>query len=127
MDDLTKYRMPDIVGHMQRQRAEDEERQAKNAGRFDAEDIFRHLLRRVQDFQEKLDENEELGLQLANFGLASAIHIRQTAYRNPNLIEFSGVDLEENEVVLVQHISQLNFMLRAVKPLDQEEPFRMGF
>lgn len=96
------------------------------AGRYDAEDIFKHLVARVSSFQNALKDNEEIGLELANFGKAAEIHIRSIGYKNPNLIEFSGVDLNNNEVSLIQHISQLNFLLVAVKPVE-DKPFRIGF
>lgn len=125
MNDFINYQppvMPDIAGMMHRER----ERQAENAGRYDAEEIFKHLMLRVKQFQSKLSDKEEIGLQLANFGLAAQIHIRSIGYKNPNLIEFHGVNANEDEVTLVQHISQLNFMLIAVKPIE-EEPYRIGF
>lgn len=101
-------------------------RQDELAGKFDAGDIFSYLKRRVLSFQHSLSNEEETGIQLANFGIAAEIHIRSIGYKNPNLIEFSGLDPQGQAVTLVQHISQLNFMLVAVKPF-KEEPFRIGF
>lgn len=83
-------------------------------------------MQRVRAFQAALDEDQEIGLQLANFGLPAQIHIRSISYRNPNLIEFHGVNADDHEVTLVQHISQLNFLLIAVKPIE-ETPYRIGF
>lgn len=101
-------------------------RQEELAGRNDAKDIFEHLLRRVKTFENTLNEDEEIGVQLANFGIAASIHIRGLGYYNPNLIEFQGIDQDGNEVALTQHISQLNFLLVAVKPVT-DEPYRIGF
>ena len=83
-------------------------------------------MNQVQQFQESLDESDEIGVQLANFGKAAEIHIRSIGFKNPNIIEFSGVDLDNNFVTLIQHISQLNFLLITVKPVE-EKPFRIGF
>jgi len=118
--------MPDMIGIMEKQRRAEHERQAEISGRYDASQIFQHLMRRVQEFQSSLSDKEEIGLQIANFGLAAQIHIRSIGYKNPNLIEFHGVNADEHEVTLVQHISQLNFMLIAVKPIE-DEPYRIGF
>lgn len=96
------------------------------AGRYDAGDIFNHLMRQVKIFQSRLDEGEEIGLKLANFGEAAQIHIRSIGYKDPNLIEFHGLHPDGHEVTLIQHISQLNFLLIAVKPIDAE-PYRVGF
>lgn len=101
--------------------------QDERAGRFDAEGVFKHLLERMKQFQAQLPKEKEAGLQLANFGLASGLHIRSIAYRNPNIIEFIGVDADGETALLVQHISQLNFMLTAVSPPKDAEPYRIGF
>src|SRR6056297_2908924 len=122
MDDwLNRPQIPDM-SHIHRM----QERQEELAGRHDAKAIYEHLVNRVAHFERTLNENEEIGLQLANFGLAAQLHIRQIGYQNPNLIEFHGLDPDRNEVTLVQHISQLSFMLIAVKPF-KDEHYRIGF
>ena len=129
IDDNWMTNIPDMgatMRAMEDARRADLDRQARNAGRYDAEDIFKHLMQRVRAFQAALDEDQEIGLQLANFGLPAQIHIRSISYRNPNLIEFHGVNADDHEVTLVQHISQLNFLLIAVKPIE-ETPYRIGF
>lgn len=88
--------------------------------------IFEHLRRRIHEFQKGLEDGEEIGLQLANFGLAAQLHVRTISYQNPNLIEFHGLDENGNKVSLIQHVDQLNFMLIAVKPV-KEKPYRIGF
>ena len=115
-----------LMETMQKHHRDERDRQARNSGRYDAEDIFQHLMNRVNEFENDLDDSHEIGLQLANFGVAAQIHIRSIGYRNPNLIEFHGVNADEHEVTLVQHISQLNFLLIAVKPIE-ETPYRIGF
>lgn len=117
------YRPRDFSADFEEIRRAHDER----AGRFDAEGVFKHLLERVKQFQAQLPKDKETGLQLANFGLASGLHIRSIAYRNPNIIEFIGVDVDGETALLVQHISQLNFMLTAVSPLKDAEPYRIGF
>jgi hypothetical protein len=129
MSDFNFPNIPDS-GALMRQMSEINKSQRENAnrlaGRYDAEEVFRNLMKRVKSFEAGLSEKEEIGLRLANFGEAAQIHIREISYQNPNLIEFHGVNPEDHEVLLVQHISQLNFLLVAVKPLE-EKPFRMGF
>lgn len=107
------------------------ELQRKNAerlaGRYDAAEIFKHLQRRIKHFQSTLPVDKEIGLQLANFGIAAEIHIRQIGYRDPNIVEFAGIISDGQEVLLVQHISQLNFLMIAVSPPKEEEAYRIGF
>ncbi|MFV0300002.1 MAG: DUF6173 family protein, partial [Paracoccus sp. (in: a-proteobacteria)] len=79
-----------------------------------AEEVFNHLLARVQEFQANLPEHHELGIQLANFGGERALHVRGMGFRNPSIIEFYGLLDGDRQVTVVQHVSQLNFLLIAV-------------
>ncbi|WBU56901.1 DUF6173 family protein [Paracoccus sediminicola] len=92
-----------------------------------AEQVFDHLQTRVKHFQDTLPENYELGIQLANFGGSRAVHVRGMGFRNPNIIEFYGLLDGKTQVAVVQHVSQLNFMLVAVPPAAEKEPYRIGF
>lgn len=100
---------------------------ARSDGRLAAEEIFEHLQFRMKNFQSALPAECELGVKLANFGIATEIHVRSIAYSNPNVIEFSGVLDNGNQVTLVQHVAQLNFLLIAIPPIKDEEPYRIGF
>lgn len=117
---------PDLNGMMEETMRLQAERENQLAGRYDAQDISDHLMGRVKAFQARLSDVEEIGIKLANFGEAAQIHIRSISFKNPNLIEFHGVNAADHEVTLVQHISQLNFLLVAVKPIE-DEPYRIGF
>ncbi|SDD32491.1 hypothetical protein SAMN05421538_101370 [Paracoccus isoporae] len=92
-----------------------------------AKQVYDHLIARVKAFQESLPEKYELGIQLANFGGERAVHVRGMGYRNPNIIEFYGLLEGQTQVAVVQHVSQLNFMLVAVPPVAEQEPYRIGF
>lgn len=92
-----------------------------------AEEVFNHLLTRVKEFQAALPEHHELGIQLANFGAERAVHVRGMGYRNPSIIEFYGLLDGATQVTVVQHVSQLNFMLVAVPPVAEQQPYRIGF
>ena len=121
-DSFVSLKLPDFAGisrHL-------ENAADRRAGRHDAEIIFKHLMDRVAHFQNSLGNSEELGIGLANFGKAAEFHIRSITYKNPNLIEFSGIDLDGRSITLIQHISQLNFLLTALKPIE-EKAYRIGF
>lgn len=83
-------------------------------------------MNRVKTFEKEIAADQEVGIQLANFGPAGRIHIRSISFKNPNLVEFHGFLDSEQKVTLVQHISQLSFLLLAVKPIE-EKPYRIGF
>lgn len=103
------------------------ERENDLAGKNDARDVFDHLRNELELFQSKLNNQQELGIRLANFGLAAQINIREISFKNPNLIEFTGINESGNLTKLIQHIGQLNFALIAVDPIDDLEPYRVGF
>ncbi len=49
-------------------------------------------------------------------------------YFDPDLVTFYGSDPAGGKTQLIQHVTQLNVMLRALpKNVDQPEPNRIGF
>lgn len=102
------------------------ERQNQLAGKYDASNLHKYLVEEIKVFQDNLHDDKEVGLKLANFGVASEIHIRSIAFKNPTIIKFTGLDLDNNEVTLIQHISQVGILLTALKPVE-ETVFRIGF
>lgn len=94
---------------------------------YAAEEVFNHILGRVKAFQAQLPEDHELGLQLADMGAGQALHVRGMSYKNPNIIEFSGMLNGAQQVLIIQHISQLSFLLIAVPPPADQKPYRIGF
>ncbi|AUH33461.1 DUF6173 family protein [Paracoccus tegillarcae] len=100
---------------------------ADEAALHAAEHVFKHLLARVKNFQENLPDHHELGIQLANFGGVKPLHVRGMGFKNPNVIEFYGLLDGDKKVAVVQHVSQLNFLLIAVPPVAEQQPYRIGF
>ena len=96
-------------------------------GRFAAQEMFQFIQVRMTNFQQNLPEDYEMDVKLANYGVAAEIHVRGMGFQNPNGIEFFGVLADGKEVILVQHVAQLNFMLLATPPIDEKKPYRVGF
>ncbi|MBC9246960.1 hypothetical protein H4P12_09575 [Paracoccus sp. 11-3] len=92
-----------------------------------AEEVFNHILGRVKQFQAEMPDEHELGLQLPDLGGGHALHVRGMGFKNPNIIEFYGMLDGERQVAIIQHISQLNFMMIAVPPPADQKPYRIGF
>jgi hypothetical protein len=84
------------------------------------------LLSRIKEFEKELDVKHEVGGRLVSFGETVVIHIEQIGYLNPALIFFRGVNGEDEQVELVQHVSQISGMLIAVKALDLKKPRRVA-
>jgi len=81
----------------------------------------------IENFQNKLDDQHEVGLQLASFGQSILLNVTRIGYSNPSLIHFYGY-YNGNEAHLIQHINQLSFLLVAVPKSDPDKPARrIGF
>ena len=86
---------------------------------FTAVEVHKHLQRVIGEFMDSLNPNEEVGIQLASFGVTHQILVDCVRALGSNLLVFQG---QENGLptTLVQHVSQLNFLLVSV-PLQQPD------
>ena len=67
----------------------------------------------VLDFQQSLDQEHDIGLLLTNFGQAMLMEVTQIGFEKSVLMVFRGF-VNGRESTLIQHISQLNFLLTSV-------------
>jgi hypothetical protein len=88
--------------------------------------VFKSLVNYIKEFEGELDDNHEVGANLVTFGQSIQIHVQKVSYAAPFLITFQGVDNEGRVLQLIQHVSQLSFLLIAVKKLE-DKPYRIGF
>jgi hypothetical protein len=59
---------------------------------------------------------------------AGVLRIEGLGYFAPDLLAFYGRDAQGTRTQLIQHVSQLNVLLRALpKPEEREAPRRIGF
>lgn len=90
-----------------------------------AETDYYSLLMQIKNFQNSLDDDHEVGVYLANH--ACAMYVASIAFVNPDIMVFDGV-LDGNRARLVQHLSQLSFLLCALPKLEPDKPpRRIGF
>ncbi|SEW39042.1 hypothetical protein SAMN04488515_2546 [Cognatiyoonia koreensis] len=88
---------------------------------------YERIILYIQNFEKQLDNDEEVGMGFVG-GDAGVIKIEGLGYYDPDLITFYGSDGTGAKTQLIQHVSQLNVMLRAApKQVDQAEPNRIGF
>lgn len=94
-----------------------------------ASEFFRHIAQEILDFESSLDQTQEVGVRLVTFGQAVTFHVTSLSYSNPSLIKFSGtLDDGSSQVTLVQHVSQISFLLMAMKRKNPDEPKKpIGF
>lgn len=86
---------------------------------------YERLVLYIQKFEETLDAEQEVGMGFAGSD-AGMLHIQGMGFFAPDIITFYGVDPSGAKTQLVQHVSQLNVMLKAA-PKINEKPVRIGF
>lgn len=81
----------------------------------------------IQNFEKQLDNDHEVAMGFVG-GDAGVLKIEGIGYYDPDIVTFYGTDGTGTKTQLIQHVSQLNVMLRAApKQVDQAEPTRIGF
>lgn len=92
-----------------------------------AEWAYERLVLYIKNFEEQLDNDHEVAMGFTG-GDAGVIRIEGMGYYAPDILTFYGSDPAGAKTQQVQHVSQLNVMLRALpKEVDQPEPNRIGF
>lgn len=93
-----------------------------------AEWAFVRLSRLIQEFEANLDKDEEIGARVVGLPGDGTMQIVDVGFWGPDLIMFFGRNADGKPVRLIQHYTQLNVVLSALKkPEDQAEPNRIGF
>jgi len=88
--------------------------------------MYERLVQRITEFQDGLKPDEEVGACLTHFGREVVIHIEDISYHNPDMIIFIG-STDAGRVELLQHSSQVNVLLVAVKAPADRPARRIGF
>ena len=92
-----------------------------------AEWAYQRLILYIQNFEKTLNAEEEVAMGFTDTG-AGVLRIEGIGYFDPDIVTFYGTDDIGAKTQLVQHVSQLNVMLRALpKPKELPEPNRIGF
>ncbi|MCX7645641.1 MAG: DUF6173 family protein [Rhodobacteraceae bacterium] len=92
-----------------------------------AEWAYERLILYIRTFEEQLDDRHEVAMGFAG-GEAGVLRIEGLGFFAPDLISFYGTDEEGRRTQLVQHVTQLNVLLRALPRAPQhDEPRRIGF
>lgn len=92
-----------------------------------AEWAYERLLLYIRNFEEQLDDTEEVAMGFTG-GEAGVLRIEGIGYFAPDIVTFYGTDEEGARTQLIQHVTQLNVMLRALpREEDRSAPARIGF
>ena len=87
---------------------------------------YQKLIDSIYSLEKRLDDEHEVGVQLVSSGAPLTFHLQDASHCAPNIINLSGRNTNGEELQLVQHVSQLNVLLVAMKKLGKE-PVRIGF
>ncbi|MEM9579458.1 MAG: DUF6173 family protein [Pseudomonadota bacterium] len=88
---------------------------------------YERLILYIQNFEEQLDSDQEVAMGFTG-GDAGVLRIEGMGFFDPDIITFYGSDPMGGKTQLVQHVSQLNVMLRALpKEVKAAPPNRIGF
>ncbi len=88
---------------------------------------YERLILYIHNFEKQLDKDQEVAMGFAG-GETGVVRIEGMGFYDPDIITFYGTDTNGAKTQLVQHVSQLNVMLRALpKPENRPEPTRIGF
>ncbi len=115
--------MEDILEEMKEVNDDRIEQKAAEFGFADV--MYERLRNQVAEFEEDLEKDEEIGAYLASFGKEIFVCIEDIGFENPYFIIFYG-KVGDSKVQLIQHVTQLNVLFKAVK-IKGREARRIGF
>lgn len=88
---------------------------------------YEKIMEEIRDFEETLDAEHEIALQLTSFGSSVTMIVTNISYQNPDMLYFYGF-VNGKDSQLIQHINQLNFLITSVEREDKTKPARrIGF
>ena len=92
-----------------------------------AEWAYRRLILYIARFEEGLDSEHEVAMGFTDGG-TGIIRIEGMGHFDPDIVTFYGTDPRGAKVQLIQHVTQLSVLLRALpKPRPEDAPRRIGF
>ncbi len=92
-----------------------------------AEWAYERLILYIQNFEEQLDNEHEVAIGFTG-GDVGVLRIEGLGFFDPDIVTFYGADQAGARTQLIQHVSQLNVMLRALPREDDDlAPTRIGF
>ena len=88
---------------------------------------YEKIKEEIESFQKNLTDDLDVMVQMATFGKEIIMAVEDIGYQNPDLLYFYGT-INGQKSQLIQHQSQLNFLLLACKKDDpKKKPHRIGF
>ncbi|SDF30155.1 DUF6173 family protein [Limimaricola pyoseonensis] len=88
---------------------------------------YERLILYIQRFEQALDADQEVAMAMTG-GHSGVLRIEGMGYFDPDIVTFYGTDPSGAKTQLIQHVTQLSVILRALPRQRPEEPAeRIGF
>ncbi len=96
-------------------------------GKSPARWAYERLILYIQNFEAQLDGDQEVAMGFVG-AEAGILRIEGIGYFDPDIVTFYGSDQDGTRTQLIQHVTQLSVMLRALpKAAGNDRPNRIGF
>lgn len=93
-----------------------------------AQIVAENLYQEILNYQANLPDTEDVAMSVVSFNQTTTILVDSIGYIGYNLVRFGGKDGAGKPLELIQHISQLNFLLTIVpKPEPEIKKRKIGF
>lgn len=89
---------------------------------------YERLIHYIKAFEDRLDNAHEVAMGFTG-GDAGVIRIEGIGYFDPDIVTFFGTEPDGTRTQIIQHVAQLNVMLRALRRnvAATDAPHRIGF
>lgn len=88
---------------------------------------YEKIKEEIEKFQNQLTDEYDVMVQMATFGKEIIMSVDDIGFQNPDLLFFYGT-INGQKAQLIQHQSQLNFLLLACQKVNSnDKPRRIGF
>ncbi len=92
-----------------------------------AEWMYDRLILYIRNFEQQLDASHEIAMGFAG-GEAGVLRIEGLGFFDPDVITFYGRDEDGAKTQLIQHVTQVSVILRALRKVQPDAPARrIGF
>lgn len=87
---------------------------------------FEIIQKYIKEFEKTLDAEHEVGLMLTNMGESIVMQVTEVTYEESVLMVFKGY-VNGRMSTLIQHVSQLNFLLTSIEKEPERPKRTIGF
>ena len=93
-----------------------------------AQIVSQCIYEEILSFQSSLADKDDVVLCIVQFNESFTLYVDSIGYIGYNLIRFGGKDSSGKPLELIQHVSQLNFLMKVAEKQNPEVPKRkIGF